>query len=104
VGFEKENQFFYQNPQSAFDFIKKRQFVVNTDQNSVFLRREAHIPNLLYIKVIYVSFMGFLKIQSLDQNLKMLTFGFTENTSLCQKHTKTSYFFAVRPILRFDYT
>jgi hypothetical protein len=36
--------------------------------------------------------MNFKKIQILSQNLKVLVFDFTENTSLCQKLIETLYF------------
>jgi hypothetical protein len=40
----------------AFDFTKKYMFVLKTDQNIAFLGREAHMSDLLYIMVIYISF------------------------------------------------
>jgi hypothetical protein len=43
----------------VFSSTKKCQFVVKTDGNSIFLDRETHIPNRLYIMVIYISFDEF---------------------------------------------
>jgi hypothetical protein len=56
MGFKKF-QISAQNPKVlAFGFTKKRQFVAETDRNSVFLGREAHIPDWLYIMVLYINF------------------------------------------------
>jgi hypothetical protein len=43
----------------AFGFAEKRQFVAKTDRNSVFLGRDTHILDRLYILVLYISFYGF---------------------------------------------
>jgi len=49
-----------QNPKVlAFGFTEKRQFVAKTDRNSVFLGRDIHIPDRLYIMVLYINFYGF---------------------------------------------
>jgi hypothetical protein len=57
-------QILSQNPNLlAFSFIVKYRFVAKTDRNSVFLDREAHIPDQLYIIVMYISFKGFKKIR-----------------------------------------
>jgi hypothetical protein len=40
--------------------------------------------------------MGFKKFQILAQNPMGLAFGFTENASLCQKLTETTYFLAIK--------
>jgi hypothetical protein len=72
-------QILSQNPNLlAFGFIVKYQFVAKTDRNSVFLDREAHIPDQLYIIVMYISFKGFKKNQILLQNPKVLAFNYTE--------------------------
>jgi hypothetical protein len=42
----------------AFGFTDKRQFVVKTERNSIFLCRESHISHRLYIMVMYISFYG----------------------------------------------
>jgi hypothetical protein len=50
----KKIQILAQNPKVlAFGFIKKYQFAVKTDRNSVILDGEAHIPDQLYSMVIY---------------------------------------------------
>jgi hypothetical protein len=55
-------QILSQNPNLlAFGFIVKYQFVAKTDRNSIFLDREAHIPDQLYIIVMYISFKGLKK-------------------------------------------
>jgi hypothetical protein len=43
----------------AFGFIKKYQFVTKTNRNSVFIGREAHIPDRLYIMVMCLKVYGF---------------------------------------------
>jgi hypothetical protein len=52
--------------------------VTKTNRNFIFLGREAHIPDRLYIMVMYIIFFVFKKNQFLAQNLKMLAFGFME--------------------------
>jgi hypothetical protein len=44
---------------STFDFTKKCQFVTKTDQNSVFIGREAPILDRSYIMIMYFKFYGF---------------------------------------------
>jgi hypothetical protein len=39
----------------AFSFTEKCQIMAKIDRNSVFLSREAHISNRLYIMVLYVK-------------------------------------------------
>jgi hypothetical protein len=56
----KKIQILAQNPKVlAFGFTEKCQFVTKTNINSVFVGREAHIPDRLYIMVIYLKFYGF---------------------------------------------
>jgi hypothetical protein len=51
----------------AFGFTEKCYFVIKTDQNFVFLDREAHILDPLYIIVLCISFKkGFQKISNFD--------------------------------------
>jgi hypothetical protein len=47
----------------AFSFIKKHQFAIKTNRNSLFLGRETHILDQLYIIVLYISFYEFKKIK-----------------------------------------
>jgi hypothetical protein len=82
-----------QNPKVlAFCFIEKCEFVIKTDRNSIFRGREAHILIQLYIMVLYISFMSFLKIQILAQNPKMLVFGFTEKLQFIAKFDQNFVF------------
>jgi hypothetical protein len=49
MGFKKI-QFFYQNPKVlAYGFSENHQFTEKTDRNSVFLYRDPHILDLLYL-------------------------------------------------------
>jgi hypothetical protein len=48
--------------------------------------------------------MGFKKFQNSAQNPKLLAFGFTENTSLRQNLTETSFFLVVKPTIQISYT
>jgi hypothetical protein len=45
----------------AYDFTENHQFGVKTDRNSIFLGRDRHILDRLYITVPYMSFYGFFK-------------------------------------------
>jgi hypothetical protein len=86
-----------QNPKVlAFSFTEKCHFVTKIELNYVFLGRETHILELLFIMVLYIIFMGFRKNQISTQNPKVLDFGFTENASLWHKLTETQYFLAVK--------
>jgi hypothetical protein len=44
-----------------YSFTEKRRFVPKTGRSSVFLYHESHIPDQLYIIVVYIGFYGFLK-------------------------------------------
>jgi hypothetical protein len=61
MSFEK-TQIFAQNPWVlAYDFTKNHQFAAKTNLNSVFLGRDPHIADQLYITVSYMTFYGFWK-------------------------------------------
>jgi hypothetical protein len=45
----------------AYRFSENRQFMAKTVQNSVFLGRDPHITDGLYITVPYMCFYGFSK-------------------------------------------
>jgi hypothetical protein len=60
------------------------------DQNSVLLGPEGHIPDWLYIIVLYISFYGFKKNQFFDQNPKGLAFCFTEKRQFAAKIDRNS--------------
>jgi hypothetical protein len=88
----------------VFGFIEKRQLAAQTNRNSVFLGREAHILNWLYIIVLYKIFTGFQIFEILTQNPMMLAFDFTEKQQFRQKLTKTLYFLTVKLIFHIGYT
>jgi hypothetical protein len=48
----------------AYGFTVNRQFAAKTDRNSVFLGRDPHILDRLYIMVLYLSFHGFSNFRS----------------------------------------
>jgi hypothetical protein len=61
MSFEK-NQIFAQNPLVlAYSFTENHQLGAKIDRNSVFLCRDPHITDRLYITVSYMSFYGFKK-------------------------------------------
>jgi hypothetical protein len=43
----------------AFSLTEKHQFATKTKRKLRFLVREAHIPDQLYIMVVYIGFYGF---------------------------------------------
>jgi hypothetical protein len=43
----------------AYGISENRQFAAKTDRNSIFLGRDPHIPDRLYIVVSYMSFYWF---------------------------------------------
>jgi hypothetical protein len=63
----------------VYGFTENHQFTIKTDRNSVFLGRDPHIADRLYIMVSYMSFYGFLKKSNFAQNPTVLAYGFTEN-------------------------
>jgi hypothetical protein len=62
-------------------FTEKHQFEVETERNSVFLGREAHILVRLYLMVMYII----LRNQILAQNAKVLSFSFMEKRQFLLK-------------------
>jgi hypothetical protein len=73
---------------------KKCQFVAKTYQNFVFLGRKVQILDRLHIMVMFICFYR-LKKSNFSSKSKCVTFGFTENASLRQKLTETSYFLVI---------
>jgi hypothetical protein len=51
----------------AYGFTKNPQFATKTDRNSVFLVRDPHTPDRLYLMVSYMCFYKFFKIQIFTQ-------------------------------------
>jgi hypothetical protein len=62
-------------------FTEKHQFEAETERNSVFLGREAHILVQLYLMVMYII----LRNQILAQNAKVLSFSFMEKRQFLVK-------------------
>jgi hypothetical protein len=70
----------------VFCFIGKRQFAAKTDRNSVFLGREAHIPNWLYIMVLYNFFYRLSNIWNFDLKSNGVSIWFYSKTIVCGKN------------------
>jgi hypothetical protein len=81
----------------AFGFTEKCQCVAKTDWHSVFLGRDTHMPDRLYIMVLYIIFTGFKNLQILGQNPKVLAFGFTEKRQFVAKTDQNSVFLGRDP-------
>jgi hypothetical protein len=63
----------------AYGFSENQQFAAKTDRNSIFLSRDPHISDRLYIMVLYMSFSEFSKILNFCSESKVLAYGFGEN-------------------------
>jgi hypothetical protein len=81
----------------AYGFTENCQFGEKTDRNSVFLNRDPHIVDQLYITVSYMSFMSFEKNQIFAQNSLVLAYSFTENHQLGAKIDRNSVFLCRDP-------
>jgi hypothetical protein len=56
----KKNQIYAQNPLVlAYGFSKNSQFVAKINRSFIFIGRDPHILNRLYIIVLYMSFYVF---------------------------------------------
>jgi len=97
MGFKKLKILAQNSKVLAFGFTEKGNFVAKTDWDSVFLGRDTHIPDWLYITVLYISFYRFKKIQILAQNPKVLAFGFTEKRKFVAKTFWNSVFLGHDP-------
>jgi hypothetical protein len=60
--------------------------MIKTDRNSVFIGREAHIPDRLYIMVMYLKFYGFQKISNLGSKSNGVILQFCRKMSVCDKN------------------
>jgi hypothetical protein len=60
--------------------------MIKTDRNSVFIGREAHIPDRLYIMVMYLKFYGFQKISNLGSKFKGVSLRFYWKMSVSDKN------------------
>jgi hypothetical protein len=76
----------------AYGFIENRLFPTKTDRNSVFLGRDPHISDQLYIIDMYMSLSDFKKNQICSQNLYVLTYDFIENHQFITKTYRNSVF------------
>jgi hypothetical protein len=59
MGFKKIQILAQNTKVLVFGFTEKSKLVTKTDINSIFLSREAHIPDWLYIMITYINFCGF---------------------------------------------
>jgi hypothetical protein len=57
-GFETKSNVAQNTKVLAFLFTEEHQFAAKTNWNSVFLGREANIPDPLHIIVLYINFYG----------------------------------------------
>jgi hypothetical protein len=80
-----------------YGFSKNCYVGAKPDKNSVFLGRDPHILDQLYILVSYMSFYGFEKNQSFAQNLKVLDYGFSESRQFAAKIDRNSVFLGYEP-------
>jgi hypothetical protein len=62
-----------------YGFTENCQFGPSSNRNSIFLGRDPHIMNQLYIMVLYIFFYKFWKNQIFAHNTQVLAYGFTEN-------------------------
>jgi hypothetical protein len=81
----------------ANGFSENRQFATKTDQNSIFLGRDPHIADWLYIVVPHISFDEFLKNKIFAQNSYVLAYGFTKNPQFTAKTDRNSVFLSHDP-------
>jgi hypothetical protein len=74
-------------------FSKNRQLATKTVQNSIFLGRDPHIIDHLYIMVPYMSFYGFFKKNLIfTQNPLLLAYGFSKNHRFTSNTDRNSVF------------
>jgi hypothetical protein len=59
MGFKKFQILTQNSTVLAFVFNEKCQFVIKIGRNSVFIGRDVHILDQLYIMVMYLNFYGF---------------------------------------------
>jgi hypothetical protein len=67
----------------AYGFTINRQFAAKTDRNSIFLGCDPHIPDRLYIMVLYLSFHGFSNFRSKSVCVSLQ---FYRKSSVCSKN------------------
>jgi hypothetical protein len=60
--------------------------VAKIDQNSIFLGREAHIPEWVYIMVLYINFYEFLKNSNFGSKSKDVSLQFYRKTAVFGKN------------------
>jgi hypothetical protein len=83
----KKNHFLAQNTKVlAFGFTEKRQSEATTYRNYVFLGREAHILDWLYIIALYRNLYGFFKISNFGSKSKHFSLRFYQKMPVCGKN------------------
>jgi hypothetical protein len=85
--FFKDFQILTKNPKIlACGFTEKCLFMTKTDRNSVFLSREVHIPDRLYIIVMCINFYEFLKNTNFGSKSKGVNLQFYGKSQVCDKN------------------
>jgi hypothetical protein len=92
MGFKKIQISAQNSKRLAFGFNEKHQFAVNTDRNSTFLGRKAHILDRLHTMVPYRIFTGLKKFQILAQNPKGGSIRFYQKHKFTVKSDRKSVF------------
>jgi hypothetical protein len=76
----------------AYDFTENHQFATKTERTSVFLGREPHIPDRLYIMVLYMSFYEFSYISNFRSKSIGVGLWFNRKSPVCDKNDQNSVF------------
>jgi hypothetical protein len=69
-------------------------FASKTSCKFVFLVREVHFPAQLDIRVLYISFKMFYKIQNFTSKSKVVSFQFIEKSLFAGETNRNPYFFS----------
>jgi hypothetical protein len=70
----------------AYGFSEIRYCAAKTDRNSVFLSRDPHILDRLYVMVLYMSFYEFSKISNFRSESKGVSLQFQRKLLVCDKN------------------
>jgi hypothetical protein len=70
----------------AYRFTENRQFVANTDRNYIFLSRDPHISDQLYIMVPYMSCYNFLKNSNFRSKSIGVSLRFYQKSPVCDNN------------------
>jgi hypothetical protein len=80
-----------------YGFSENGQFAAKTVQNSVFLSRDPHILDRLYVMVPYMSFYEFSKILNFRSKSKGVSLRFERISLVCIKTDRNSIFLSRDP-------